>query len=61
MLPSLALSLSQISAMAPPVCPRADEELPPCKDAHSNSSDEDPYAPSDEVAPDTPTLDWFWG
>ena len=44
--PSLArpLSLSQISAMAPPVFPRADEESPPPKDAHSISSDEDPYA-----------------
>ena len=36
------LSLSQISAMALPVCPRTDEELPPLEDAHSNSSDEDP-------------------
>ena len=58
---SLSLSLSQISAMAPPVCPRADEESPPTEDAHSISSDEDPYAPPDEVAPDPPTLDWFWG
>ena len=47
--------------MAPPVCPRADEESPPPEDAHSISSDEDPYAPPDEVAPDPPTLDWFWG
>ena len=36
--------------MAPPVCPRADEESPPPEDAHLISSDEDP-----------PTLDWFWG
>ena len=47
--------------MAPPVCPRADEESPPPEDTHSNSSDEDPYATPDEVAPDPPTLDWFWG
>ena len=47
--------------MAPPVCPRADEESPPLEDAHSITSDEDPYAPPDEVAPDPPTLDWFWG
>ena len=47
--------------MAPPVCPRVDEESPPPKDAHSISSDEDPYAPLDKVAPDPPTLDWFWG
>ena len=59
--PPLARPLSQISDMAPPVCPRADEESPPPEDAHSISSDEDPYAPPDEVAPDPPTLDWFWG
>ena len=47
--------------MAPPVCPRADAESLPPEDTHSNSSDEDPYAPLDEVAPDPPTLDWFWG
>jgi len=48
--------------MAPPVCPRADEESPPPEDAQSKSSDEeDPYAPPDEVAPDPPTLEWFWG
>src|SRR3989337_2388838 len=47
--------------MAPPVCPRADEESPPPEDAHSISSDEDPYALPNEVAPDPPTLDWFWG
>ena len=47
--------------MAPPVCPRADEESLPPEDAHSISSDEDPYALPDEVAPDPPTLDWFWG
>ena len=47
--------------MARPVCPRADEESPPPEDAHSISSDEDPYAPPDEVVPDPPTLDWFWG
>ena len=47
--------------MAPLVCPRADEESSSPKDAHSISSDEDPYAPPDEVAPDPPTLDWFWG
>ena len=48
--------------MAPPVCPRADEESPPPEDAQSKSSDEeDPYASPDEVAPDPPTLDWFWG
>ena len=40
------------------VCPRADEESPPPEDAHSDSSDN---APPDEVAPDPPTLDWFWG
>ena len=33
----------------------------PPEDAHSISSDEDPYAPPDEVAPDPPTLDWFCG
>ena len=47
--------------MVPPVCPWADEESPPPKDAHLKSSDEDTYTPSDEVAPDPPTLDWFWG
>ena len=47
--------------MVLPVCPRADEESPPPEDAHLNSSDEDPYVPPDEVAPDPPTLDWFWG
>ena len=47
--------------MAPPVCPRADEESPPPEDAHLISSDEDPYALPGEVAPDPPTLDWFWG
>ena len=47
--------------MAPPVYPRADEESPPGEDAHSNSSDEDPYMPLDKVVPDPPTLDWFWG
>ena len=47
--------------MASLVCPCADEESHPLEDAHSISSDEDPYAPPDEVAPDPPTLDWFWG
>ena len=47
--------------MAPPICPRADEESSPPEDAHSISSDEDPYAPPDEVAPGPPTSDWFWG
>ena len=47
--------------MAPPVFPRANEESPPPEDAHSISSDEDPYAPRDEVAPEPSTLDWFWG
>ena len=47
--------------MVPPVCPRANEESTSPEDAHSISSDEDPYAPPDEVAPDPPTLDWFWG
>ena len=48
--------------MAPPVYPRANEESPPLEDAHSKSSDENPYAPPDEVAldPRPPTLDWFW-
>ena len=47
--------------MAPPVCPRADEESPPPEDAQLKSSDEeDPYAPPDEVAPDPQTLDWLW-
>ena len=32
----LSLSLSQSSAMAPPLCPRADEESPPPENAHSN-------------------------
>ena len=50
------LSLSQISTMAPPVCARADEESPPLEDAHSISSDEDPYAPPDEVSPDPPNF-----
>ena len=58
---SLSLSLSKIPAMVPLFCPRADEESPPREDARLNSSDEDPYAPPDEVAPDPPTLDWFWG
>ena len=47
--------------MVPLFCPRADEESPPPEDAHSISSDEDPYALPDEVALDPPTLDWFWG
>ena len=47
--------------MAPPVCPRADEESPRPEGAHSNSSDKDPYAPPDEVVPEPPTLDWSWG
>ena len=47
--------------MVPPVCPWADEESPPPEDAHSKSSDEDTYALPDEVAPNPPTLDWFWG
>jgi hypothetical protein len=35
--------------MAPPICPRADEEAPPPEDAQSKSSDkEDPNAPPDE-------------
>ena len=38
-----------------------DEESPPPEEAHSKSSNEDTYAPPDEVAPDPPTLDWFWG
>jgi hypothetical protein len=25
------------------------------------SDEEDPFAPPDEVAPDPPTEDWFWG
>ena len=55
---SPSISLSNLCHGA--VCPYADEESPP-EDAHSISSDEDPYAPPDEVAPDPPTLDWFWG
>ena len=47
--------------MAPPICPRANEESPPPKDAHLKSNNEDTYALPDEVAPDPPTLDWFWG
>ena len=47
--------------MASLVCPRADEESPPPEDGHSISSDEEPYAPPDEVASDPATLDWFWG
>ena len=47
--------------MVLPVCSRADEESPPPEDAHSKSSDEDTYAPPDEVVQDPPTLDWFWG
>ena len=46
--------------MAPSVCPRADKESPPREEAHSKSSNEDTYAPSDKVALDPPTLDWFW-
>ena len=53
---SPSLYLSQISAMAPPVCPRVDEESPPPEGAHSISSDEDPYAPPDEVAPGPPNF-----
>jgi hypothetical protein len=48
--------------MAPPICPHVDEEAPPPEDAQSKRSDEeDPYVPPDEVAPDPPTLEWFWG
>uniref|UniRef100_R7WD68 Uncharacterized protein n=1 Tax=Aegilops tauschii TaxID=37682 RepID=R7WD68_AEGTA len=48
--------------MAPPVCPRDEEEAQPREDVKAQSSDEeDPYAPPDEVAPEPPTLDWFWG
>ena len=42
--------------MALLVCPRTDEESPPPEDAHSNSIDEDPYAPPDEVATDPPNF-----
>ena len=42
--------------MAPAVCPRADKESLPPEDAHSNSSDKDPYAPLDEVAPEPPNF-----
>ena len=47
--------------MAPPVCPRTDEESLCPEDAHSKSSAEDPYAALNEVAPNPPTLDLFWG
>ncbi|KAE8786249.1 Actin-related protein 2 [Hordeum vulgare] len=48
--------------MAPPVCPHTDEEVPPPEDVQSKSSDEeDPCGPPDDVAPDAPTLEWFWG
>jgi hypothetical protein len=47
--------------MAPPICTRA-EEVPPREDVQAQSSDEeDPYVPPDEVAPEPPTLEWFWG
>ena len=44
--------------MAPPFCIGG---VAAPEDAHSISSDEDPYAPLDEVAPEPPTFDWFWG
>ena len=48
--------------MAPPICPRADEEALPPEDAQLKGSDEeDPYASPDEVAPDPPTLEWLSG
>ena len=47
--------------MASPVCPCTDKESPPPEEAQSKSSEEDTYVPTDEVAPDPPTLDWFWG
>jgi hypothetical protein len=48
--------------MAPPICPPVEEEAPPRKEVQALSSDEeDPYAPPYEVAPEPPTLEWFWG
>ncbi|KAE8767524.1 Actin-related protein 2 [Hordeum vulgare] len=47
--------------MAPPIFPCIDKEVPPPEDIQSKSSDEeDPYGPPNEVAPDPPTLEWFW-
>jgi hypothetical protein len=48
--------------MAPTIGPPVKEEAPPRKDILAQSSDqEDPKAPPDEVAPEPPTLEWFWG
>ena len=47
--------------MARPVCAQAKEEAPPREDMAKCSDEEDPFAPLDEVAPDPPTEDWFWG
>ena len=58
--PSLSLSLKSLPWRCRSAH-RADKESPPPEDAHSISSDEDPYAPPDEVAPEPPTFDWFWG
>ena len=59
-IPSLALSLSNLCHGAAGLPTRRRGVTAP-EDAHSISSDEDPYVPPDEVAPDPPTLDWFWG
>ena len=53
--------LPQNSAMARPVCAQAKEEVPPREDMAKCSDEEDPFAPPDEVAPEPPTEDWFWG
>jgi hypothetical protein len=47
--------------MAPTICPPV-KEAPPREDIQAQSSDEeDPYTPPDEVVPELPTLEWFWG
>ena len=57
---SLSLSLSNLCHGAAGLPMRRRGVTGP-EDAHSNSSDKDPYAPPEEVVLDPPTLDWFWG
>ncbi|KAE8795808.1 Actin-related protein 2 [Hordeum vulgare] len=47
--------------MAQSACAQAEEEAPPHKDTTQHNDEEDSFAPPNEVAPDPPTGDWFWG
>ncbi|KAE8777934.1 Actin-related protein 2 [Hordeum vulgare] len=37
------------------------EALPPEDVQYKSNNEEDPYESPEEVAPDPPTLEWFWG